>query len=322
MIFCRKNETSLIVSEYVDLVHEYEDISKFAPIWDLAYVLYFSTKEDNLAIDLNDWINENEPMPECTDDKDLDFIRKSALHHVLRGNFFEAIEALNASLSDLNELQLSAIKSIIDLLEKFELLQQNRDDKASYAYEWTAWHEECEVQLQTFLREVNEEESSQLDEDIRAMLYILFGDEEYIMYEGSYFERIIGCILYSRPTITKSELAHVAQKLIIKSDELNECAYIMMGCFDDAFEFCHDLWLQTHLGHALIVVGAKPTDEVVVESVEKEYIIDPVYYCIDEYATMLAEKHNLWKEAIIYITACVENREIWIIKVRLFFYRV
>ncbi|KAI8095467.1 Nup85 nucleoporin-domain-containing protein [Thamnidium elegans] len=307
----KKTEISHIVSEYVDLVHEFPEASEFEPIWDLAYLLYFSTKENDLVTNLNDWVNQYGSHLNYTKDDMLKSITDIALHHTLRGNFIEAVEALNDSLADLDQVQLTATQAIIQLLQKFRALQLIRDDKVKYAAGWTELHEECGIQLENFLRDFDNREKSDVDSDFKSLLCVLNGDEDYILYAGDYFEKIIGCILYSRPTINKSDLAHLAQ-MVVLDEELDASRYIMMGCFDSAFEVANDLWLQTHLGHALITVGAKTTDPVPVESTETEYIIDPVYYCIDQYATMLAEKNNLWKEAVIYITACVENREIWI----------
>jgi hypothetical protein len=273
----------------------------------MSNLLYFS--DNNLATSLNDWINEYCPMEEDEDSYAI------SVHHILRGNYIEAVDTLNGILSDLNESQVSAIKIIIHLIEKFQLLQENQTNKTTYVGEWNAWHEECETELNNFLRMGDEAgELTEDDQEIRAIFDVLFGDEEVIFYSGSYFERVLGSILYSRPAITMPGLAHIAQRVIDKGAGIDVCAYILMGCFDDAFEAYNDLWLQAHLGHALIAVGAKSIDHVDsdADSVEKESIIDPVYYCINEYATMLAEKKNMWKEAVVYITACVENREIWI----------
>lgn len=295
----------------MDLVHEFPKASSFEGIWDLASLLYFSSPESDLVIDLNDWVNQYGPDlagPQYEGPLDV------ATRHVLRGNFIEAIDVLNDISIDLDPVQLTATQAVIQLLQKFQALQLLRHDTSQYAARWTELREECARQLENSLRDFDHRENSDLDNDIKSLLSILNGDEDHLLYAGDYFERIIGCILYARPTITMSDLAHLAQRVVM-DDEQDEHAYMLMGCFDDAFEVANDLWLQTHLGHALIAVGAKTTDPVHVESTETEYIIDPIYYCIDQYATMLAEENNLWKEAVVYITACVENKEIWIKKV-------
>lgn len=290
------------MTEYVDLVHEYAETTEFVPVWDMSNLLYFS--EVDLATSLNDWINEHSPMEE--DENDYE----SAAHHLLRGNYIEAIDILD-QLSGLTEAQVTAIKIITQLIKQFQLLHQNKD-KTTYAEEWNAWHEECDTEAYNFVRICDESgKATDVDQEIRVIFDILCGDEEAIFYAGTYFERVLGTILYSRPVITMSGLAHIAQRVFDKGAEIEASAYILMGCFDDAFETCNDVWLQTHLGHALIVVGAKQADIVDTSSVHEEYIIDPVYYCINEYATTLAHKKNMWKEAVGYMTACVENREIW-----------
>lgn len=277
----------------------------------MASLLYFSSPESDLVIDLNDWVNQYGPDltgPQYEDPLHI------ATCHVLRGNFIEAIDALNDTSIDLDPLQLAATQAVIQLLQKFQALQLLRHDTSQYAARWTELREECALQLENFLRDFDHREKLNLDSDIKALLSILNGDENCLLKVGDYFERIIGCILYARPTITMSDLAHLAQRVVM-DDKKDEYAYMLMGCFDDAFEVANDLWLQTHLGHALIAVGAKTTYPVDVESTETESIIDPIYYCIDQYATMLTEENNLWKEAVVYITACVENKEIWIKKV-------
>ncbi|KAI9362132.1 nucleoporin Nup85-like protein [Pilaira anomala] len=324
----RKLQISYIVSEYVDLVHEYDKVTESAPIWDLASLLYFPTQQNNLAIDLNGWITEYDPLPEYTEaEEDPDEIREIARHNMMRGNLIEAIEGFEMSTDDLNEIQLTGIKAIIELLEKFQTLQEIRDDPFRFVTEWSQWHTECQVKSNHFLSDIEQvhdeedeaaDDDDQVNDDIAALFYILLGDEDHISFGGSYFERLIAYIIFARPEITMSDLNSLAQRVVTDQDDIDACAYMIMGCFDDAFEACQDLWLQTHLGHALILVGAKSTDQVQQQleeaEEEKEFIIDPIYYCIDEYATMLAENHGLWKEAVIYITACVENKELWIKK--------
>ncbi|KAI9260375.1 Nup85 nucleoporin-domain-containing protein [Helicostylum pulchrum] len=302
----KKAEISQIVSEYVDLVHEYPKASSYEAIWDLANLLYFSGPEHTLVTSLNDWVNQYGSDPTDAEPEDILDI---ALHHILRGNFIEAVAALTDTFSHLDPLQLVVTKSVIHLLQKFQALQLLPSNK--YAIRWTELHEECGLLLDNFSRDFDLRQRSDLDCDVKSLLQVLHGDQDAIMDAGDYFERIIGSILYARPTITMSDLAHLAQRVILENEQ-DEFAYMLMGCFDDVFEVANDLWLQTHLGHALIAVGAKATDPVHVESTEA--IIDPIYYCIDQYATKLAEKDNLWKEAVIYLTACVENREIWIKK--------
>lgn len=239
---------------------------------------------------------------------------------MMRGNLIEAIEGFEMSTDDLNEIQLTGIKAIIELLEKFQTLQEIRDNPFRFVIEWSQWHTECQIKSNHFLSDIEQDEEDddddQVNYDISSLFYILLGDEDHISFGGSYFERLIAYIIFARPEIAMSDLNSLAQRVVTDQDDIDACAYLIMGCFDDAFEACQDLWLQTHLGHALILVGAKSTDQVQQqEEEEKECIIDPIYYCIDEYAIMLAENHGLWKEAVIYITACVENKELWIKKV-------
>lgn len=267
-------------------------------MWDMANSLYFSDLPWTTS--LNDWINEHVPIP--TDENEFEI----AVHHILRGNAIEANDQLNA-IQNLTEPQQSAVKILTNLVDQFRHLQQV--DKITYATQWSLWHELCTTENYNFISMCEEIGGTDIDQEIRVIFDVLCGDEEAIFYSGTYFERVLGSLFYSRPATTLSGLNHLAQRMIDKGLPVEASAYILMGCFDEAFETCHDLWLQTHLGHALIVVGAKSTDKA--SSMGTEAIIDPVYYSIQEYATKLAEK-NMWKEAVVYLSACVENREIWI----------
>ncbi|KAI7865207.1 Nup85 nucleoporin-domain-containing protein [Mucor mucedo] len=293
----KKSEISDIVSQYVDLVHEFPETNR-VPIWDMANLLYFS--DVPWSTSLNDWINEHVAIPDDKNEFEI------AVHQILRGNAIEAIDQLNA-IADLTEAQLATIKIITDLLDQFQHLQ---GDQTTYAAQWSLWHELCATELCNFINMCEEVGDSNVDQEIRVIFDVLCGDEDTIFYSGTYYEKVMGTLLYSRPATTLSGLTHLAQRLVDEDTQVEPSAYILMGCFDEAFETCHDLWLQTHLGHALIVLGAKQTDKTLL-SVETETIIDPVYYSIREYATKFAEK-NMWKEAVVYLSACVENREIWI----------
>lgn len=294
-------------------------------------MLYFNTEEEsNLINDLNDWINEHDPILDHTEDEEYDegqqdysWTWETARRHLLRGNFVEAVDTLETALLELDETDSIAVKKIIQLVQKYDTLQQQKQHDHVYAEKWTDWHEACEAELQKFMR-VRDEGFKEIDDEICMIYSILAGVEQDIFVSGTYFERVLGSILYARPAITMSGLHHLAQHAIYNDKSVDECAYILMGCFDDAFEAQHDLWLQTHLGHALIAVGAKISNclDNVKMSEDQEAIIDPVYYCIDAYATEIAEKYSMWTEAVVYISTCVENREIWTKKVRLFYVNI
>lgn len=315
----RKREISHIVSDYLDLVHDYEDGSQRTSVWDMAYLLYFSTEEHNLTTRLNEWLEENKHLSEHIEDLEYDegnsdftWIWEYTRRNLLRGNYIEAIRALNEGIHTLDENQTSAVNKIIELIQTFSNNQEHQSNPSDYAIVWSKLHTKCCKELDKFIRSC-EDEYKEIDDEIRLIYDILAGDENSIFKSGQYYERVIGSLLFCRPSTTRTGLYHIAQRAVDMDKEVDVAAYMLMGCFDDAFEACNDLWLQTHLGHALIAVGAKSTDTV--GSSNTEVVIDPIYYCIDQYATMIAKENNMWEEAIIYISDCAENSEHWVKKV-------
>lgn len=291
----------------------------------MAYLLYFSTEDSGLITRLNGWLHENMHLTEHIDDleynedeEDFFWIWENTQRNLLRGNFIEAIEALNAGIHTLDESEVYAVKKIIRFIEKFQDIQGDQVNPSLYASKWIALHEECISELDKFMEShIIDREPEDIDEEIKLTYSILTGDENSIFASGQYYERVIGSLLFSRPSTTTTGLYHIAQRAIANDTEIDVCAYLLMGCFDDAFEACNDLWLQTHLGHALIAVGAKSSDITTMNKnlTDQEAVIDPIYYCIEQYANMIAEENNMWKEAVIYLSACAENREIWIKRV-------
>jgi hypothetical protein len=291
----------------------------------MAYLLYFSTEDFGLVTRLNGWLHENIHLTEHIDnlddndhDQDFGWIWENAQRNLLRGNFIEAIDALDAGIHTLDENEVYAAKKIIKCIEKFQDIQQYQSNTSLYASKWTVLHEECLEELNRFMESRSTtEEPGDYDFEIELTWSILTGDENSIFACGQYYERVIGSLLFSRPSATTTGLYHIAQRAVSTDKEIDICAYLLMGCFDDAFEACNDLWLQTHLGHALIAVGAKASDIATIKkrAQDQEVVIDPIYYCIDQYANMIALEDNKWEEAVIYLSACAENREIWIKKV-------
>ncbi|RCH79853.1 hypothetical protein CU098_004152, partial [Rhizopus stolonifer] len=124
--------------------------------------------------------------------------------------------------------------------------------------------------------------------------------------QGSLAERVLATVRFSRPGMPRNELHTLAQRKQLGADEVED--YLWMGMVDSALAKSNDLWLQTHLGHALIALDIKIPETF---QLANEVIVDPVYLSMYEYVVEIL-KEGLWKEAIVYLSLCKEKGQDWI----------
>lgn len=314
------------------MTHDYEDASHLQPIWEICHILYFS-KDNDIATELGTWLNEHEAIPSLEEQRANDpdeeyeehnmigptWIWEDARRQLLRGNFGEVIDVLNFSLSFVNPNDAFAIHKIISLIQEFQEIREQQDEAAVYKEKWTTWHEKC-VECATEYENSSKstEYADEKSDEILLLFSVLGGKERLLFGCGTFIENIVGTILFSRPQITTAGVNQLAQHMDYKDVEtdtaLKACELFLLGCFDDAFDVCdNDVWLQTHLGYALMVVGAMNNDfRRLTKSANNEQVLDPIYYCIQQYASDIAEKFDMWDEAVIYLSCCSINSEIWI----------
>lgn len=315
------------------MTHDYKDASHLQPIWEICNILYFS-KGNGIATELSSWLNEHYPIPSLEEqranDPDEDYeehsligptwIWEDARRQLLRANLDEAIDVLSFSLSFVSPNEALAINSMIQLIQEFqEIRDQEEDDITTYKEKWTVWHEKCIASALDY-KNLSErtDYADEKGDEIVFLFGVLTGQERHLFKCGTFIENIVGTILFSRPQITTAGVNQLAQHMdsdgIEQDTILRACQLFLMGYFDDAFDACgNDTWLQTHLGYALISVGALNNDfHRLTKSANNEQVLDPIYYGIQQYASDIAEEFDMWDEAVIYLSSCSTNSEIWI----------
>jgi hypothetical protein len=317
------------------LTYDYKEASHVRPIWEICDILYLSGKD--IATGLGNWLNEHDMIPSLEEQRANDsdeeyeehnsigptWIWETARRQLFRGNFEEAINILNFALSFVSFDEASAIKTIIKLIQEFQEIRYQQDTTL-YKEKWTAWHQHCVI------RSIEYKDLSQTislvnakDDEIALLFGVLAGDEEILLKCGTFVESIVGIILFSRPQITAAGVNLLAQHVyntvklsdhIEQDDTSKACRFFLMGCFDDAFDTCaNDIWLQTHLGYALIAAGVLNSEfDPITQADDNEQILDPIYYSIQQYANNITQEFGMWNEAVIYLSCCSSNNEIWI----------
>ncbi|KAI7908303.1 Nup85 nucleoporin-domain-containing protein [Cokeromyces recurvatus] len=322
-----------IVAKYIDLTHDYANAQEIQSIWDLCGKLYFSVDSTDLTTDLSEWVNLYYPLPNLEErrnqeeDEDLEehnaigptWVWEHARRHLLRGNFEDSIMTLDFLKRFVTGHEKEAANELIELIQELLEMRTCIDEQKLYTEKWTAWSEKCKDKFVQYKFTVSSLEDAQdeKDDEIVLLYAILAGDECLLSICGTFFEQLVGTLLFVRPFRNVLDLNQLAQELeddIDADSLLSTCTALVRGCFDDAFEYQqNNFWLQTHLGHALIAFNVyKKNMKGLTVSKNGEIVLDPVYYGIQHYASIIAEKYDMWNEAVTYLTCCLENKEIWI----------
>ncbi|KAI9487705.1 MAG: nucleoporin Nup85-like protein [Benjaminiella poitrasii] len=322
-----------IVTRFIDLTHDYANIQEQQPIWDLCGRLYFPESSNDLTTELSEWLNMYYPLAsvderrEEEEDEELEehngigptWVWELARQHLLRGNLDDAIEALEFLRQFVTAHEREAANELIDSIHEFSELRSSLDNQGTYIEKWTAWSEQCKEKYYRYKFSIPlpEDAQDEKDDEIVLIYSILAGDEDLLLRCGNFFEQLVGILLFIRPLSSLSDLNQLAEKLQANVDKdiiLNTCTAIIRGCFDDAFQYQrNNIWLQTHLGYSLVALGIYGKDTKGLNNRRNgQTVMDPIYYGIQEYASMIADKYNMWNEAVIYLTSCLDNKEIWI----------
>ncbi|EPB87846.1 Nup85 Nucleoporin [Mucor circinelloides 1006PhL] len=322
------------LSQFVEMTYDYTEAEKYTRMWDLCQRLYFPMENTHLLCSVGDWLNNYEPLPNAEEaraqdeDEDLEehnaigptWIWEYARRHLLRGNFSESIDILTFALDFLDAQQKTAVTKVIELITELDDIVSNHLDNKTVFYEkWAAWRERSKARDSEYEFALDElDHRVPKNEEIWTLYSILVGDEEIISREGTYYEVVLGIAWFAKPQSSLSTLKSLAQHVQNTSDD-DACSFLLMGRFDDAFdELGGDLWLHTHLGYALMITGHMETSSsssskvTTTSAIDKEDVIDPIYYSIQAYAQLIADEYDMLEEAIIYLSCCQSNKEIWI----------
>ncbi|KAI8380662.1 nucleoporin Nup85-like protein [Choanephora cucurbitarum] len=304
------------IAEYSDKVHDCLETVHLEPIWELAESLYFplyphSTAAD-LAGELSGWLDQYYPLPE----EDDDWI--CTIRHLLRGNTAMALNGLESIKQESQQPELDRMLGpLIQLIEQYNSLSAT--NTTGYIDTWQQWQEACQTHYQKFL-DICQTNEVDVDNDsiywCHRIYQTLIGEEmNQLDDDVLLMEQLVAILLYSRPYLKPANLQYTAQQIESREndDELLTIAdYLLKGLLDDALDSSDDLWLQTHLGQALIASGAYPIHHLKSTTAEDGVALDPVFYCIQQYAHWVADTYGMWTEAFVYLTFCQENQALWI----------
>lgn len=216
--------------------------------------------------------------------------------YILRGDIAEAIDLLVSFKLDKDESK--SVELLCDLLKEYTNVQHETDLED--------WKRKCALEL----------ESNQAKPELTPIYFLVMGNSDYIKRSGTFFDQLVGLVRYCGLYASKSEISALAGSLDVTEfhDRYSYvCAGLLLGHIDDALGACDDLWIQTHLGHLFLVLGVREDSHTSVNSaLDYEVIVDPIYQMANAYAQHIADKYNMWTQAVVYINLCIPNRVVWI----------
>jgi hypothetical protein len=216
--------------------------------------------------------------------------------YILRGDIAEAIDLLVSFKLDKDESK--SVELLCNLLKEYKNVQNETDVED--------WKRKCALQL----------ESNQAKPELTHIYFLVMGNSDYIKRSGTFFDQLVGLVRYCGLYASKSEITALAGSLDVSEfhDRYSYiCAGLLLGRIDDALGACDEIWIQTHLGHLFLVLGVREDSNTSVNnSLDYEVIVDPIYQMANAYAQHIADKYNMWTQAVVYINLCIPNRVVWI----------
>lgn len=149
--------------------------------------------------------------------------------------------------------------------------------------------------------------------ELDTLYKIVCGDEQSLISHGSVLESHIGGLVYADPFRkcgTASTFSTRVNNRKFGADPLETaCQYFWAHDWEEALSNLDDFWLQTHLGHLLIVADMLPGGDS--KDISDGTGVSPVYNIMNLYGQNLATEYDMWPEAMAYVTACQTHKEQW-----------
>lgn len=246
--------------------------------------------------------------------------------YLLRGNIREAKTLLRNLARSTPSQTRPYVEQLVQLLSDLPQPPVTTASAADFT-KWKSWLQQCQDARQEFERVTNDGDSSNR-EYLSDIYGIVTGDDEIIAKLGSFWERFIANLLYREHFRNRSDIANTAEHIFPEGKESNvvyACHSLLLHNWNDALGLFDDFWTQVHLGHLLLTANILVDRDLYVvgkygSGLDREAITEPVYHIMHLYATQIAEKYGMWKEALAYIGACKTNRDYWARKVCLDLY--
>ncbi|CAO3619387.1 unnamed protein product [Cunninghamella echinulata] len=332
--------------DYLDLIQLYanglssddmEEVSRFNIIfrtWSFCDILYFSGSANQLNLSkLCDWINvfyNNDESDDNNNDNenriDWDYIRRK----LLRGDKYTVLHQLTNYANTKECVLIDELNKLIELIKLIpELTVDDNGLKTVWDKKWVSWNQKAtNLWIELHNNNINNQDDDQLVSELLFTLGILSGEQDAISEAGTFLEKCTGTLLYMDPSLHNNNLMAIANFYYQSEEEggdqiANMCYALLVGDFDMFIDLMDDdIWFQTHLGYLLLLSGQLPTmmndsnddDDDNNTSITEESVTEPIYYVMEQYSNMIAEKYKMWTESMEYLMACKINKEIWIEK--------
>ncbi|KAI8331538.1 nucleoporin Nup85-like protein [Chlamydoabsidia padenii] len=332
----QKSQVDDYISDYVSLIRSnfnpdlglgdndaLSDTDQMTPsmVWTLFQALFESSvtgKKESIIGELANWLNDYFALDsigykdsDATTELDWDLIKKL----VLRGET-KAAASLLEGLNDEGNDYSTLIQLLSDIPATPTSISVSYR-KTTWATEWESWHYQVESAWDRYRQKGSLEE-----EDGHLLVWkILMGDKKVIRQNGTFADRCLATLLYTNPSAHAYDTTAIANQVYDSSrdgDFISISIYsLFTGDYDALLGSLGDkLWMQVHFGNLLLAIGYIPSDDDDQQSatITEEKITEPIYYCLNLYATEIAHKYDMWTEAMQYIMVCRSNTNIWIKK--------
>ncbi|KAI9306303.1 nucleoporin Nup85-like protein [Cunninghamella echinulata] len=333
--------------DYLDLIQLYanglssddtDEISRINTIfrtWSFCDILYFSGPVSQLNLSkLCDWINvfynndeSNNNNNENENRIDWDYIRRK----LLRGDKHTVLHLLINYTNTKECLLIDELNKVIELIKSIpELTVDDNGLKTIWDKKWASWNQKAtNLWVELHNSNIGNQDDDQLISELLFTLGILSGEQDAISEAGTFLEKCTGTLLYVDPSLHNNNLMTIANFYYQPEEEdgdqiINMCYALLVGDFDMFIDLMDDdIWFQTHLGYLLLLSGQLPTimndtnensNNINNTSITEESVTEPIYYVMEQYSNMIAEKYKMWTESMEYLMACKPNKEIWIEK--------
>ncbi|KAI8142879.1 Nup85 nucleoporin-domain-containing protein [Fennellomyces sp. T-0311] len=306
-----ENDNDVVVNDLVTWLNLYPLSEESSPKDLQRYNSFDSDDEELVIVDRDDISNRSgdDDQEESGDAVDWMHVRRN----LLRGNVEEATQILKGCVDSLSLENQGCLHKVIRVAETMPPLPAGSSSSSTTQaawYKWAVFRRQMADELERF-------DCSSCDrrvrKEINVVLKILCGDEKVISKAGTFLESFVGLLIYTDPFRSRKDIPAIAERSLSDEDDVVAACYaLLLHDWDGVFSAFDDLWLQTHMGHALISAGIMPSGDLPASSdADHEECINPVYHIMNAYANTVAHEFNMWEEAVGYVSGCRTNREFW-----------
>ncbi|ORY96380.1 Nup85 nucleoporin-domain-containing protein [Syncephalastrum racemosum] len=284
-------------------------------VWSLVEILCFIGIDTYVIVgDLSNWLNLFYPLGDAgfaanTSNADWTHMQR----HLLRGNIEEVVEMLETRASTLSQSTQWYFSQFTHLLKAMPPLATGPVHSKRISL-WAQWVEMRGVAYNEFKRlKTTASTDQQVLSELDTLYKIILGDEHALIGHGSVLESQMGGLVYGDPFRKCGTVGTFSTRVNNRkfgTDPLEmACQHFWAHDWEEALSQLDNFWLQTHLGHLLIVADMLPGGDS--KDTSDGPGVSPVYNIMNLYGQNLAMEYDMWPEAMAYVTACQTHKEEW-----------